>query len=68
MSFKISFFLSNHSQGPKKDRSNVISCETIAFHTITNIILWSFAALVIGSTPGTLYGVNQDGQTQGKGN
>ena len=27
---------------PKKDKSNVISCETIAIHTITNIILWRF--------------------------
>ena len=56
---------------PKKnERVNVISCETIAIHTITNIILWSFAALVIGSTPNVSYsskvGVNQDGQNQGK--
>ena len=54
----------------KKERSNVISTETIAIHTITNIILWSFAALVIGGTPGVLYsnpklGANQDGQNQG---
>lgn len=52
----------------KSDRKNVISCETIAVHTITNIILWSFAALVIGSTPGVMNNVaqNQDGQFQGE--
>ena len=57
---------------PCKERSNVISCETIAIHTITNIILWSFAALVIGRTPNDPYSIaglnpNQDGQNQGTG-
>ena len=52
----------------KKERSNVISTETIAFHTVTNVFLWSMAALVIGVTPGTTYNVNQDGQVQGDTN
>ena len=52
----------------KCDRKNVISTETIAFHTVTNVFLWSMAALVIGATPGTTYNVNQDGQVQGDTN
>ena len=53
-----------------EEKKNVISTETIAIHTITNIILWSFAALVIGGTPApgmsTAWPMNQDGQVQGK--
>ena len=60
-----------NSCGECKPKYNVISTETIAFHTVTNVFLWSLAALLIGSTPNDPYspninlGNNQDGQNQG---
>jgi len=51
------------------ESKNVISTETIAIHTITNIILWSFSVLCIPwlDTNGKVIGNPGDGQYQNVG-